>query len=212
MSFLYDELSPQTKATLQVHLDVCTDCSAQVESWRRATHRLNDWRLLPRRHRSAIPLFRWAAAAALMALAAVGGTRLWALNSEVATLRAEMRGSFQRETEDRVRATLAAEWRRDFDAAVAQLSTDATRVANREAQALIASFVNNYEEKRLQDQQVTLAALQELQQKQARDHAGLRKELETVAVLTEAGLQRAQNQIASITDTPERITNNTKQP
>jgi len=42
-----------------------------------------------------------------------------------------------------------------------------------------------------------------LQTKQAQDHAGLRKELETVAVLTEAGLRYAHNEIANIAYSPE---------
>ena len=115
-----------------------------------------------------------AAAAAIVALAIAAGVRITALNKDVKNLRAELR----RESAERIAAAT-------------------------EARSLIAEFTKTMETKRTEDQRVTLAALQQLSTKHAQDYSGLRKELETVAVLTEAGFRAAQSEIANITYTAE---------
>ena len=205
MSYLYDELPAPTKSALQVHLEVCAECRSEMETWTRATHRLNDWPLPKRRakHRFAEPVLKWAAAAAIVALAAIGGTRLWALNGEVTQLRADVQGSLKREVESAVRVKLSEKFARDLQAALVQVQDSAAKTGSAEAEALIAEFARALETKRLEEQRAMLAALQQLQTRQAEDYAGLRNELETVAVFAEAGLQRAQNQIANIAYTSE---------
>lgn len=174
MSFLYDETTPETKATLRAHLDGCAECRAQVDAWTRASRRLEEWKLPKRTARRAFPVAKFAAAAAIIALAVVGAVRMAALNNEVKNLRAELK----RETADRISATT-------------------------EAQNLIADFAKAFETKRAEDQRVTLAAMQQISAKHAQDYGGLRKELETVAVLTEVGLREAHSEIANISHTPE---------
>jgi hypothetical protein len=182
MSYLYDETGPETKPALRTHLDGCAECRTQLDAWTRASRRLDDWQLPQRRKRRAIPLVKLAAAAAVVALAVAGAARITTLNNEVKNLRAELR----RESAERV-----------------ALTEQATKAATAEAQSLIADFAKAFEEKRAEEQRVTLAALQQISTKYAQDFSGLRKELETVAVLTEAGLRQAHSEIANITYTPE---------
>ena len=73
-----------------------------------------------------------------------------------------------------------------------------------EAQAVVATFAEQWEQKRLGDQQALLSALQKMNARHTQDYAALRKELETVAVFSEAGWQSAQNQISSLAMTPSQ--------
>jgi hypothetical protein len=185
MSYLYDELSASERNTLKAHLDSCAECRAQMSVWQSAGAEMNAWKMPVRARRSqALSLVRWAAAAAIIALALVGGWRLNVLSQEVKTLRAELQHTSRTD--------------------VISAADAATKTAA-EAQAVVATFAEQWEQKRLGDQQALLSALQKMNARHAQDYAALRKELETVAVFSEAGLQSAQNQISSLAMTPSQI-------
>lgn len=196
MSFLYDELPTEARAGLQAHMDVCGECRAQLNTWQQAARQMSEWKLPPKRKAAAQAITRWAIAAAIVGLGIVGATRLISLNNEVNQLRAEMRQE------------LVKELRRDFDSALAEATAQATKSATTEAQAIIAAVAQKWEEKRISDQQATWAALQQLNAQRVADYAAMRKELETVAVFTETGLQSAQNQIATLAYSPTSFSNN----
>jgi hypothetical protein len=194
MSFLYDETPVEERAGLRSHLEACADCRTQLKVWQGATRELDRWRLPSRRKTLRQTTFvHWAAAAAVIGLALVGAARLASLSREVKQLRADAPRISQVE----------------FQAALAQASEQATKAANAEAQALVAAVTERLEERRLADQQAVLAALQKLNARHTEDFASLRKELETVAVFTEAGLQRTQNELANIGYSPRNISDNT---
>ena len=192
MSYLYDELPPVARAELESHLEGCAECRTQMAVWQSATRQMTEWKLPPRRGKiaAAPALLRWAIAAAIVGLAVVGGVRVVALNNDVKQLRAEMRQQ------------LIEELRRDLASTMAEASEQATKSASAEAQALIAAVAQKWEERRINDQQATLAALQQLNAQRVADYAAMRKELETVAVFTETGLQHAENQIATLAYSP----------
>ena len=185
MSYLYDE-SAKERGAMEAHLQSCAECRATVAEWQVVTRELSEWKLAAKHRQSSPALTRWAIAAAFVALAAIGGGRIIALNSEVKELRAEVQ-----------KAT-----RQDLSAALAQVSEQATKAANAEAQALIDDLAQQWEQKRVEDQQSTLTALQRMTARHAQDYAKLRKELETVAVFSEAGWERAQSQISHLAATP----------
>ena len=186
MTYLYDESPSASRKELQAHLESCAACQKQVATWREATHQLNEWPSSRVRRGTTFPIVRWAAAAAIVGLAIAGGARVNSLGREVRQLRSDMRGQVQQE----------------LNAALAQVSEQASKSATAEAQELIAAVAQKLEEKRLNDRQTTLTALQNLNAQRVADYAKLRKELETVAVFSEAGLQRAENQISSLAYTP----------
>jgi hypothetical protein len=192
MSFLYNESPSGTRAQLQAHLDGCAECRAQLATWQQAAQQMSEWKMQRRRKTSATPVLPWAIAAAFVALAAVGAVQLVSLGKEVKQLRASLPGQV----------------RQELNTALAQVAERASRSASAEAQSLIAAVAEKLEEKRLTDQQATFTALQKLNAQRLADYAALRKELETVAVFSEAGLQRAENQISSLTYTPANFSNN----
>lgn len=187
MSLLYGEVTSEQKTMLDSHLESCAECRAQVETWQRASRQLTAWKMpAPTRRRSSVPLLKFAAAAAIVTLGVLGGVRLFVLNHEMAQLRAELK----REVADR-------------NTALAQIDQQAAKAAAIEAQALMTEFAKALEEKRLEDRQLVLATLQQIQTKHAENYTALRKELATVAVLTEAGLRYAHNEIANINFTTD---------
>jgi hypothetical protein len=193
MSYLYDELPVSERVDFQAHLGECAQCRSQLQTWHGVTKQMDQWQLRSRRKMLRLATFvRWAAAAAVVALALLGGARLLALNNEVKQLRVEV----QRHS------------RPDPTAALARATEQTRRSANAEAQSLMTAVVQRLEEKRLADQQAIVAALQKLNTRHTEDFASLRKELETVAVFTEAGWQRAANEIANITYSPADSSNN----
>jgi len=203
MSYVYDELPLESRSAMRAHLSSCPACREQVETWQRASRSLDGFQL-PRRQkplRKAV-LIRWAVAAAFVGLAAVGAMRGSALQREVTQMQAAMQGSFQRDIEAAVRLELSEKMRADLGTALNELRAQANGTSNVEAQALITALSQRLETQRIADQQATLAVLQKLNTQHARDYAALRKELETVAIFTEAGLQTAQNQIATLAYSP----------
>jgi hypothetical protein len=187
MSYLYDELAAKERAAMDAHLQSCVECRSALATWQSATRELNEWKLSPCRKASRpAAVLPWAIAAAFVALAAVGGMRMIALDKQVKELRAEVQRSAGQ----------------DMHAALAQVSEQATKAANAEAQSLIAAVVQEWEQKRLADQQAVWSALQRVSARNAQDYVSLRKELETVAVFSEAGLENAQHEISRLAVTP----------
>ena len=192
MSYLYDESSAESRALLQAHLEDCATCRAQIETWQGATRQMNDWQLPPRRRAlRTSALVRWAAAAAVVVLAAVGAANIWAMKREVKQLRADVQAQVERE----------------LNTALAQVTEQASKSAGAEAQTLIAAVAQKLEEKQISERQTLLAALQNLNTQRITDYAKLRKELETVALFSEAGWQHAENQISSLAYQPANFSN-----
>jgi hypothetical protein len=192
MSYLYDESPAASQESLRAHLKDCAACRAQIEIWQGAARQMNEWQVPRRRKVSHVPTFaRWAAAAAIAGLAIVGATNILATKREVKQLRTEVQAQAQRE----------------LNAALVQVTEQASKSASVEAQTLIAAIVQQLEEKRISDQQTMLTALQKLNTQRLTDYAKLRKELETVALFSEVGWQHAENQISSLAYTPASFSN-----
>jgi hypothetical protein len=187
MSFLYDELEPDQRENYQAHLAVCPACKRQVDAWRGTQTELAHWSIPPQVH--AVPStpfpWRWAAAAAVLLLASGFALGRFATPAvDTAALRQELRSE------------LAAELRADLrQTAQATLAT-----ARDEARDQVAEFARYYEQNRTEDQQALARTATRLETKQASDHASLRKDLETVAVLTEAGFRQTQQQLVDFAD------------
>jgi len=172
MSYLYDEISAKEREELAGHLDACDECRAQVAIWRGASAALDQWSMPARRNA------RRASTAARWAVAAAVAALAIAGGARLITLNHEVK-SLRAEIADR-----------------------AAESARAEAQTLMAAAAQRWDQQRAADRQALLGVLQQLSARQAQDYASLRKELETVALFSEAGLQRAENQISSLAVTP----------
>jgi hypothetical protein len=174
MSYLYREVSRSERMKLAAHLAACGECQAQVKRWQDTLRALDDGKGLAQRPRFRVPspLLKWGMAAVLTLTIGFGAGRL--VSPAAADTRA-MRTSLKSE----IRSELLTELRQEQDKE-------------------LAAYKLSAEEKLAQDNKLILAALGKLDADRQTDYASLRKELETVAVLTQDSLQRAQQQIVTL--------------
>ncbi len=202
MSYLYDELTGEQHAGLEAHLAVCPDCKAGLDQWRTTKVDLDAWCLPAKRAQSPLPrpFVRWAAAAAVMIGVGFGvGRFVPSASADVDSLRAEIEPSIRQQLRQEFAQTLRSELER---ASVANLAA-----SNAEARQLVADFVKAYEANRTEDNQAVYNALNKLDTQRLADYATLRKELETVAVLTDVSFRRTQEQLVQLADYAQPVGN-----
>jgi hypothetical protein len=195
MSYLYDELTGEQHANLAAHLAVCPDCKASVSEWRAVRKDLDTWKLPTKRARVVLPrpLVKWAAAAAIMIGFGFGVGRFAASASiDAEKLRAAIEPSIREQLRQEFVQTLRSELDRASSSALAASSA--------EARQLLADFVKVYESNRTEDNQAVYNAMNKLDTQRLADNATLRKELETVAVLTDFGFRRTHEQLVQLAD------------
>ncbi|HEY2952124.1 MAG TPA: zf-HC2 domain-containing protein [Verrucomicrobiae bacterium] len=188
MSYLYGEVSTDEKSRLHAHLTGCAECSAKVSTWRGGMKSLDDWPLpaAARTRRSWQPMLKWAAAAAIvLGLGAAMGRLTSPAWGDVRGFKARLENEFQQKLEF-TRAQLRDEFKRQQEEARA------------ETQRVLGEMAQASEQKRESDQQTTAAALRQLEANRARDYAALRRELETVAVLTQDGFEQTQERFVQM--------------
>jgi hypothetical protein len=178
MSYIYREVSRTEKKRLAAHLAVCGECQAQVGRWEATMGALDHSKDLakPLRVRALSPLLKWGMAAVLTLVIGFGAGRLVSRVTDTRALRASLKAE--------IRAELLAELKQQQERELAAYKTSA-------------------EEKLVEDNKLILGALGKLDADRQADYTSLRKELETVAVLTQAGLQREQQQIVTLASLSE---------
>lgn len=210
MAYLYDEASETSKVDLDKHLTVCPQCREQVDGWRQTQLWLGENEVPAERVRiySMFSSLKWAAAA-LFALGLGLGLGYWGGATVFgAPSQEQWAESLRQSLVPQIRAELRREMERDMALARAQWTNEwtallADQIAAGARQTLEASFEQTerllavYESKRQEHDRLKLATLKTYfdarLSKQATD-------LETVALLTEAGLRTAQHQISQLVD------------
>jgi len=191
MSYLYGELSAGARAELTIHLRVCAECAAKVNDWQTARSSLDAWQLSPRKGVSAAkqprfglvrPALQWAAAVVILLSAGYGAGRLASQPVDVGQMRTEMHQEFTRmlreELDKTALATLAA--------------------AGGQTEELLASQAKVFEVERAADNQAIYAALSKLEAQHDADYLSLKRDLDTVAVNTDAGLRQTARQLVAL--------------
>lgn len=190
MDYLYGEKLPQPERDrLRVHLETCDACRRQYGGWQETQAQLNRWSLTPRRSRP--PGWqRWlpraAVAAVLLATGLVTGRHLGAPNPDLATLRAEVRQELQQ----------------DLSAALAQSQATLRQTYLDDLQTILAEFSHLQEQRREKDLTTVAAAIARLEDRHQRDSTAMRRDLETVAILTDASLRQTQDQVVQLASLP----------
>lgn len=207
MSFLYREVSPERSAELDTHLRQCGECQKHVAQWRGTMAALDADRspAVTQRRRSAVPVLRWAAAAALILGLGFGAGR-WTSSpsAEMARLEAALRTEMETKLAASRAEFVAALDKRNAESR-ANLQTVASEAARVEAESLLMKFARSIDEQRDADRDVFVTALRNLEERRATEFAALRKDLDTLAVNADDGLSRTQEQLmelASMTQPP----------
>ena len=194
MSHLYDELSTEEHDRLAAHLAVCPDCEARVVEWRAARKDLDAWQLPAKRARivRARPLIKWAAAAAIVLAAGFGVGRITSAAADAEKVRAAI--------EPEIRQRLHRELAQVFRAELEKTASTTLAASTEQTRQLLAEFAKMVEAKRTEDNQAINTALDRLESRRMADYVSLKKDLDTVAVLTDASLRRAQQQLVQLAD------------
>jgi len=195
MEWLYQELPRKQHAAMQAHLTSCAQCESQVTAWKGAMENLDGWNVLePSAGAERVRAWwskgaKWAAAAVLVIAAFLAGrTNPTNLN---ATVQKEVAGQMQS-----ARAELATNLKQTLTA-----HFDSVAESNRvEVARLFGDLAATINEGRAADQQNVLATLKEMDARWLSIYASFRRELETVAILTETGLNDTQQQLVQMTD------------
>jgi len=194
MSYLYNELTAVEHANLASHLAVCPDCQSKVSDWRAARSNLDAWRLPPK-HPAVGPsrsVVRWAAAAAVLLGVGFGIGRLASTTVTAEKVRAEIEPKMRQE----LRQEIGQRLREELD----KVASATLAASSEQAKQLLAEYAKAIETKHAEDNQAIYAALDKLESQRVADLVSLKKELDTVAVLTDVGLRRTQQQLVQLAD------------
>lgn len=198
MSYLYDEADAKERARLAGHLQECADCQAKAGEWQALRRSLDGWRLEPRRTARQTPVpklvrpwLKWAAAAALIAGLGFSAGRFWTPGQVDAQ---KLRARLEPELRQQLRAELVQTLREELNKSAAETLA----AASEQSHKMLADYAGKIENARAADNSVISAALDRLDSQQANDYVLLKKQLDTVAVLTDAGLRQTENQMVEL--------------
>jgi len=194
MSYLYDELNADQSANLKAHLHTCLDCKSKVNEWQAARSGLDEWRAPKRRWRVLLAqrMVKWAVAAAIVLSIGVGVGRLTSAPPDVQQVRAAI--------EPELRQELRREFAQLFRDQLDKSASTTLAASTEQTRQLLAEFARAVEAKRTEDYQAINAALDKLQSQRLADFFSLKKDVDTMAVLTESGFRRAQQQLVQLAD------------
>ncbi len=191
--YLFGEAAPDARRQLKQHLQTCAACREELESWQRSLGRLDAWRL-PRvagPGETFQPFLRWVAAAAAVVVVlplAFGLGRLTSARADLAQVRAAI--------EPEIRQQLRQEFARMLQDELARSASATLAASSEQTQGLLAAYAQALEKRRLEDKQAVSESLDKLDRARVADLVSLKRELDTVAVNTDAGLRTAEQQLA----------------
>lgn len=194
MSYLYDELNAAERGRLAAHLQTCTECSAQVGEWHAVRKVMDGWRL-PARRRPVAPaqsVLRWAVAAAIVLCIGFGIGRFTSPALDLARVREAVQPELHRQMQQEMAQMLREELNNSASATLA--------ATGEQTRALLAEFAKTLTANRLEDQEALTDALTKLQSRHVADYLTLKKELDTVALNTDAGLRQTEAQLIELAD------------
>jgi len=196
MSYLYDEINSQERASLKAHLQTCPDCAADLGEWQAARKNLDAWRLPRAAERArvafAAPAFKWAAAAAIFLCAGFWAGRVASAPANVEKVRVAI--------EPQLRKQLRQELAQEFHEALDRTATATLAVAGKQARTLLADYATVFERKRIAENTAIASALDKLGQQRFADYLSLKKDLDTVAVNADAGFRSTEQQLIQLAD------------
>ena len=176
--YLYGETKSETRRSLRAHLKACPECRDRLRNWKHSLGRLDAWKLGRGRTPAKFfaPALKWAPAAALVL--AVGF-----LLGHFSTAHADA---------GKLRTTLEPELRQQLRQEMAQMVRD--EISQAAAATLIAA--NERSEKLLTD--YATASEANRSEEMQRLYVALKREVDTVAVNTDAGLQLTEQQLVRL--------------
>jgi len=198
MSFLYDDVDSGKKAELAAHLRGCPDCARAVREWKSVQRLLDAWQFHPaKRVASRVPTpwlwpaLRWSAGVAMLVATGFFAGRISSA-SDARQLRAAIEPAIRQELKQEIAQSLRTELDK---------TTAATLAASAEqAKAIVADYAREAEARNAATASDIYAALDQMESQRVADYVSLKKDVDTVAVNTDAGLRETERQLVLVAD------------
>jgi len=203
--YLFRETDPETKKRLAAHLNSCPECAAELHSWRMSLQRLDAWKVpvVPQRRVPAFsPALTLAAAAVLVLGLGFMGGRLFSSSTHSPPVSRELESSLRAalipELRQQVRQELAGEIdrqieksNRDFSDALAKAKAESIESSTAETAHALEQLIAAIRSDRAEDRRAAAGWVDDLRKQHDTDFVSLRKDLETVASLTDEEIRQA---------------------
>jgi hypothetical protein len=193
--YLFGESKTADRHQLDHHLQSCAECREEVAAWKRSLGRLDAWKLpkAEQPRESVAPLLKWAVAAAVALVLGVGFSigRLTSASADVEKVRAAIEPRLRQE----LRQEFAQALRSEVDKAAA-----ATLAAADKQTEVVLDYAETLETRHGEDTQAIYAALDKLYAQRLADYLALKQDVDTVALATDAGLRRTEQQLVQLAD------------
>ena len=191
--YLFGETKLEVRRELNAHLKECADCRQEIENWQRSLARLDAWKLqpVPKPGLNFAPYLNWAAAAALLLLLGFGIGRLTA-KADVDKVRAAIEPAMRRE--------LSQEFARLVREEVSKSAVATLAASGQQAEQVMAVLAKALEDRRTEEDRAIYAVLENLESQSFVQFVSLKKDLDTVALNTDAGLRDTQQELVQLTD------------
>lgn len=217
MEFLYREPPKDAAVSLEQHLTECAECRKQVEGWSATSRELDSWTLRgdrPKQHFGS-RILKWAIAAAVVLGIGFLFGRFSGPTIDQSALREEivnsLRSTLTKDLEETIKSALSNDVEERLAVAERTFQDELDSAANGAVAASLEQtrlFLEAYERERGQEGQLAFAVMQRLESRlnrQAVEHTSLRREVETVALFTDAGFRRAQEELVRLVSYSEPI-------
>ncbi len=225
MAFLYKELPRDRAAALRQHLTQCGTCQGSLREWNAAVADLNRWHEpanVPNERVVKLPaMVKWALAALVLIGIGFSFGRFSTPHVDLQQLQAAVEGSLRTTlvgtVRQEVQAQLLADWKTALSSTPSATPTPFQRELRKEMsewvgqrlaaaalgqQQVLTEFAAGIQQTRAQDQQTWLTLLAQAEERHDTEHLGLRRALETVALVAADKFQRTESelgQLASLT-------------
>ena len=203
MEYLYGETTSKRRRELSAHAKTCSQCRTRIADWRRTKASLNEDVI----HATGFGtiqsagILKWAAAIAILACGLYGTAKGTVNSRQISELRGSVERSVRASLEPEIKTRLAlaeAGAMERMRSEMAQMREKTLASAQADNQQLLESLTKITARARSEDREFLMNTLQQIEDRRSNELAALRKELETVAVLTEASLKKAQQQIIQL--------------
>jgi anti-sigma factor RsiW len=191
--YLFGETKSDARRQLNAHLKDCPDCRQEIENWKMSLGLLDAWKLppVPGPAPSFAPLLNWAVAAAVVLLVGFGIGRLTA-KADVQKVRAAIEPELRRE--------LTQEFARLTREEINKSASSTLAAAAQQTEQAMAVLGKEIEDARAEDNRAIYAAMDKLESDSFTQFVSLKKDVDTVAVNTDAGLRNAAQELVQLAD------------
>jgi uncharacterized membrane-anchored protein YhcB (DUF1043 family) len=191
--YIFGEAKSEIRRELNAHLKGCPDCRQEIETWKSSLGLLDAWKLppVPRSTPSFAPVLNWAVAAAVVLVVGFGIGRLSA-----------------RVDAQKVRVAIEPALRQELTQELARLTREeisknasATLAASaQQTEQAIAVMAKAIEDTRQEDSRAFYAALEKVESQSFAQFVSLKKDVDTVALNTDAGLRDTAQELVQLAD------------